>query len=516
MSLTKASFSLINGAPLNIQDFGAVGDGVTDDTAAFNNAIAYVNSIGNTGRTNVVGATIYCPYRYRITGNLTAITVSGVSFIGASTSQSAILVDNTVQNAVFTWGNLATNFVIGGGLQNLKIEYPNGPYNADCRVVDLRLTSGLSFIDINVERIAGFLRLGVSGSAFAAVIRVSGLTGAVENVSAKIFDMRYGAGLKVIDSQIYVRGVNVPTHPNVMTTASNLVVFWGDTGYWDTCQVTNCLFERFYSLLYLAAPTNAAYQNFWFVNTVADYCKSNGVYLLADPVGSVISDINFDSTSWVTSWEGAGFYFQRNSGYLDNCKISADVLIAGTQAVYYDVNNATNNKFTNMTVNGCNQTLTVTACYTFVAGSTGFMVQNCSGNNDTSYGWVRPNFGVSVQADCNFFMVQNCAFFGPSGGYEFAANAAGSVNRRAVNNLNPASYAPPLPLNIAPPATTVAITNTTPFTYEYSIYGGTFTDVKVNGVSVSDGTRTFTTINPNDTLAITYTVAPTFIRRTMP
>lgn len=516
MSLTKASFSLINGAPLNIQDFGAVGDGVADDTAAFNSVIAYVNSIGNTGRENVVGATIYCPYRYRITGNLTAITVSGVSFVGASAGQSVILVANTVQNAVFTWSNTGVNIIIGGGLQNIKIEYPNGPFNASCRVADLLLTSGISFLNVDVERIAGFLRLGGSGATTAAVTAVSGLTGAVENVGAKTFDLRYGAGLKVSDSQLYVRGVSTPTHPNAMTTTAGLVVFWGDTGFWDTCQVTSCLFERFYSLLHLAPPANTVYQNFWFVNTVADYCKSNGVYLLADAAGSAISEINFDATSWVSSWEGAGFYLQRNSGFLDNCKISADVPIAGTQAVYYDVDNATTNKFTNMTVNGCNQTLTVTACYTFVSGSTGFMVQNCNGNNDATIAWTRPVYGMSVEADCNSFSVQGCAFYGPTGGYLFAANAAGSANRRVVNNLNAASYAPPVPASIAPPATTVAITNTTPFTYEYSIFGGTFTDVEVNGVSISNGTRTFTTINPNDTLAITYAVAPTFILRVMP
>jgi hypothetical protein len=40
MSLTKVTYSMIKGSPANVLDFGAVGDGVADDTAAFNAAMA--------------------------------------------------------------------------------------------------------------------------------------------------------------------------------------------------------------------------------------------------------------------------------------------------------------------------------------------------------------------------------------------------------------------------------------------------------------------------------------------
>lgn len=39
MTLTKATFSLIDGAPINVRDYGAVGDGVTNDTTAIQAAI---------------------------------------------------------------------------------------------------------------------------------------------------------------------------------------------------------------------------------------------------------------------------------------------------------------------------------------------------------------------------------------------------------------------------------------------------------------------------------------------
>jgi len=45
MSLTKVSYSMINGAVVNILDYGAIGDGTTDDTAAYLAAIATGKSV---------------------------------------------------------------------------------------------------------------------------------------------------------------------------------------------------------------------------------------------------------------------------------------------------------------------------------------------------------------------------------------------------------------------------------------------------------------------------------------
>jgi len=66
MSLTKVSYSMITGAPVNVLDYGATGDGVTDDTVAIQAAITAVNAEG--------GGIVYIPVGTYIVGALTMKT----------------------------------------------------------------------------------------------------------------------------------------------------------------------------------------------------------------------------------------------------------------------------------------------------------------------------------------------------------------------------------------------------------------------------------------------------------
>ena len=70
MSLTKATYSMITGAPLNVKDFGAVGDGVTDDTIAIQAAIdVFKLPAGSPATVADTGGGIYFPRGiYKVSG----------------------------------------------------------------------------------------------------------------------------------------------------------------------------------------------------------------------------------------------------------------------------------------------------------------------------------------------------------------------------------------------------------------------------------------------------------------
>lgn len=93
MTLTKVTYSMINGAPVNVLDYGAVGNGVADDTAAIVAALAAANS------------TVYMPAgTYRVSTNL---NIGGKQLIGAGKYETIIQCFSPTANNRF--GGVATN-----------------------------------------------------------------------------------------------------------------------------------------------------------------------------------------------------------------------------------------------------------------------------------------------------------------------------------------------------------------------------------------------------------------------
>lgn len=109
MSLTKVSYAMIDGAVINVKDFGAVGDGVTDDTAAIQAAIDAAN-----------GGTVYVPAGTYKTSATLNCTVIGASIVGDSAGTSIISATHTTGAVIrFTrrFSNLRTIAITSSGVR---------------------------------------------------------------------------------------------------------------------------------------------------------------------------------------------------------------------------------------------------------------------------------------------------------------------------------------------------------------------------------------------------------------
>lgn len=97
MALTKVSYSMINGASVNVLDFGATGNGSTDDTAAIQAAVVYAETIG---------AAVFFPAGdYDI--KMIFIATGGIKLIG--------------QGCTITQNHDATNSITVGGAGQYKV-----------------------------------------------------------------------------------------------------------------------------------------------------------------------------------------------------------------------------------------------------------------------------------------------------------------------------------------------------------------------------------------------------------
>lgn len=103
MSLTKVSYSMIQGAVINVLDFGATGNGSTDDTAAIQDAL---NSIATSG-------TVFFPAGTYIATSLSL--PKSCSLVGAKYSSATLKLKNSATaNTDFITTNYQNNIEISG------------------------------------------------------------------------------------------------------------------------------------------------------------------------------------------------------------------------------------------------------------------------------------------------------------------------------------------------------------------------------------------------------------------
>lgn len=166
MALTKAHNRMISGASISVEDFGAVGDGVADDTSAIQSAVDYINlnteidKLQLTG-TYLVDFTVLTDERYLITrGDLTICGGGTIKAKPAGYSDGVangafkyyhcfdILGDRvTVENLTFDGNNQFSQYASSASqpnywLQAVRIRASSPSYNEGGKILSCRYING--------------------------------------------------------------------------------------------------------------------------------------------------------------------------------------------------------------------------------------------------------------------------------------------------------------------------------------------------------------------------------------
>lgn len=129
MALTRVTYSMIEGAQANVLDYGAVGDGVANDTAAIQAAIDAVFAAG--------GGTIYFPQGTYLVGGLSRAwgsAVTSIRFQGAGQNATNIQKTGASLDPVFT----------------LSASASDGTYSEFCdlRIIGTSLVNGITMTNL--------------------------------------------------------------------------------------------------------------------------------------------------------------------------------------------------------------------------------------------------------------------------------------------------------------------------------------------------------------------------------
>lgn len=130
MSLTKVSFSMIKGAPANVLDYGAVGDGITDDTSAIQTALDANDYIWFPAGTYLVSSTIRASRVVNINGESDAVLKAKSGFTGISITKVGVPFTLKAIFAVFSGGNIGEQTDPRLGESGDKVTI--GPMRLDC------------------------------------------------------------------------------------------------------------------------------------------------------------------------------------------------------------------------------------------------------------------------------------------------------------------------------------------------------------------------------------------------
>ena len=217
---------------VSVKDFGAKGDGVTDDTAAINNAAIHVASSG--------GGTVFFPPGTYLVGRYDTNTNSGtqhvsiylrndVQFVGAGPDATVVMAANLADSHTFYGFNISGagvhNLTIDGNRANQTVQNPSTG-NDPAGVLLIGTADSIRLTNLLIKNTPDY-GIGFQGNMVATDCLVSNIT--IENPGADGFDSKdtvSGGNRSNLLQNVTVRSMNPSVGQDVRQAGVNVSFGW--------------------------------------------------------------------------------------------------------------------------------------------------------------------------------------------------------------------------------------------------------------------------------------------------
>lgn len=473
---------------VSVRDFGAIGDGVVDDTTAIQNTI---NEVGASG-----GGTVYVPEgTYLVSAQLT-MTSLGVTLLGAGRSTTILASADT------------HNIIKIGGTSSLPFR---------CGVKNLHLSGGNIAVWISYNSAQTILeQLYISGSKIGVQVKGDYTTNPIKDtINNHLYQLElenivdYGIYLYMC-GDIYISDVQTPSP---QATAYGLVIDSGVTAVY--ADHINCTGGQGGILIVdnggispnpTSLPTTP--RQMYFYQVQGDTCSNAGIQIekayqvtFVDSWGSGCTGgpgwVIGNGTSSIRQVALIGCRALGN--YEDGFRWSAGNGDLGSQMIGCQA--LSNGYAAGGTYDGIN----------VQGGNSGLVIQGCNAYNDDSQGLgIYQLHGINIEGNVTNLVITGNNLDNADGntGTNLQYDSTTHTGNIITDNIgfNNESFA-------SSPA--MAASNT-PFVNPYGrpmlvyINGGTVSAVKIDTITVATGTGYTAYIGPGHSISVVYSVAPSW------
>lgn len=472
----------------NVKAYGAKGNGTTDDTTAFSNAIAAINTAGR--------GSLYVPAgTYVVDSGSLTITASNVAIFGDGISASKILNNSatgnlfTVQGQFFTFANASVDTV--GGVTHTSGDQFYITGNGDDHFDHAAIASGYNGVEFN------------NGTAGTRFYFTNCLIAA--NANWGILVTAWAGNSWISNTQLNANG-------------GGIKIANGWDGY-NLSSVVVTASTTYQGLLLQPAASNSLVDVFINNSQFDTSSAADGVFIDGSASNTSVSRI-FLENSWASGNGGDGLHIKATNGVVVNnlhalMNVQHGILI-DTGAQYTDIEDpqASGNS---SSVSGTYSGISVAPGVGWfkirggISGGGIFNQNNGSAGNTTTSNFANtPNtqkYGIEIQAgSSDNYQIQGVVLI-PNVTGNLSDGGTG-LNKRIDSNrgYDPIGYLSSQP---AMPASGSSVTNPSGAVCSVYISGGTVTQVQISGHNTNLTSGLFK-VPPMASITPTYSAAPTW------